>query len=99
MRRQTLAGICVFIGLAVGLGLSFTTLTLPFGLSTLALSLLVIPILLLVMTPLNERLLARRGRNLDDEERHELKDADMISLRRTEKTEEDHIRYYDRRSR
>ena len=96
MRRQTLAAVCVFIGVALGLGLSFTTLSLPFGLSPFVLSLIVIPILVLVLTPLNERWLAKRGRDLDDEERHEIKDADIISLRRTEKTEEDYVRFYDK---
>jgi hypothetical protein len=97
MRNQTLAGICVALAVAVGLGLRLMGITLPLGLSPFAVSLVLVPVLLVVLTPLNKRLLASKGRDLEMEERHDNEEADVISLRAREKREEDSIRYYDKR--
>lgn len=97
MRRQTLAGLCIAVALLIGSGLTFIGLRLPFGLSPFAIGLLLIPVLIVPLTILNDRLLNVKGRDLDREERHEIEDADIISLRPREESEADHYRYYDGR--
>ncbi len=97
MRNQTLAGICVFFGIAVGVGMWSLGYSMPFGLSPFVSTLIVVPLLLLILTPLNHRLLKARGRNLEEEQRHELAESEMITLQRQEKSEADSYRIYDGR--
>src|SRR5258705_13395148 len=96
MRKQTLAGFCVFLGVAIGFGLWWVGLSLPLGFHPLVISLIVVPILLVLLTPLNNRLAKARGRDFEIEDRHEIEEAGVISLRPRDKTPEDSYRYYDK---
>ena len=96
MRRQTLAGICVFVSIAVGLGLWWAVPSLPLGLPPVAVGVILAPVLVVLLTPLNNRLMKARGRDFEIEELHENEEAGVISLRPREKNPEDSYRYYDK---
>jgi len=99
MRSQTLAGICVFLAIGIGCGLWLLGLSLPRGVSPLAVSLVLVPVFMVILIPLNNRLLKSRERDLEIEKRHENEDAGVISLRAREKRPEDDIRFFDSRPR
>ena len=84
MRKRTLTGVCVFLAIAVILGLRIVGLSIPFGLSPLVVGFVLVPILMVPLTFLNKPLLAwrkQRGRDIEDEERYEDDASGIISLR------------------
>jgi hypothetical protein len=90
MRKQTLASICVFLSLSIVYLLPFLAdprgINLPLlGLvSPMVASFLLVPILLIPLTAINQYILAWRkanGRDIQEEEKHEFGEADIISLR------------------
>ena len=90
MRKKPLAGLCFLLSFVIVYGLNFLArsngLWVPFpGLvSHLVASLILAPILLIPIAMLNQPLLAwrkKRGRDIEEEEKHEIVEADIISLR------------------
>jgi hypothetical protein len=98
MRKKTLAGLCSILAIAVVFGLSFAGVKVPFGLGALVALLVLMPLLVVALTPLNKRLLAwrkARGRDIEEEEKFEREAADIISIRPKSQAEieEDQKRY------
>jgi hypothetical protein len=90
MRKTTLTGFSVLLSLVIVYGLSFFAVSnglwVPFdGLVThLVASLALAPLLLIPLARLNRLLLAwrkQRGRDIEEEEKHEILESDIISLR------------------
>ena len=84
MRKKTLAGLCSILTFGVVFGLSFAGIRLPFGLGPLVAFLVLMPLLVVALTPLNKRLLAwrkARGRDIEEEEKYEREGAGIISIR------------------
>jgi hypothetical protein len=90
MRKQTLVSVCFILALAIVVGLKWLAssqgIHLPMiGLvSPLIASFIFVPLLLIPLTAINQRILAWRkthGRDIEAEEKHEFGDADIISLR------------------
>ena len=90
MRKRTLAGLCFFLSFVIVYGLNYLAglygVRVPFmGLvSHIVASLVLAPILLILLVRLNRPLLAwrkRRGRDIEEEEKHEILESDIISLR------------------
>lgn len=90
MRKKTLSSVCFILGL--GIVFVFNTVArsqgikLPFVgiVSPLIASFIVVPLLLVPLVAINQRILAWRkihGRDIEEEEKHEFDDADIISLR------------------
>jgi hypothetical protein len=88
MRKQTLTGLCFIIALAMMYGFSF--LMRSFGyeanlgpVSHIFYAALLTPLMLVAFTRLNRPLLAwrkTRGRDIEEEQRHEIEGSDIISL-------------------
>jgi hypothetical protein len=98
MRNKTLAGLCLVLTFGVVFGLSFAGIRLPFGLGAVVGSLVLVPLLMVALTPLNKRLLAwrkARGRDIEEEEKYEREGAGIISIRPKSQAEieEDKRRY------
>ena len=90
MRKRTLGNVCFILALvilvAVKLLASSQGIHLPVVgfVSPLIASFILVPLLLIPLTAINQRILAwrkARGRDIEAEERHEFDDADIISLR------------------
>lgn len=90
MRKRTLAGVSFFLSFVIIYGFTYVVASygfrMPFmGLvSHLVASLIFAPILLIPLSRLNQSLLAwrkGRGRDIELEEKHEIGDSDIISLR------------------
>jgi hypothetical protein len=90
MRKRTLAGLSFLLSFAIVYGINLLArsngLWVPFpGLvSHLVASLILAPILLIPVARLNRPLLAwrkERGRDIEEEEKHEIVESDIISLR------------------
>jgi hypothetical protein len=90
MRKQSLAGLSLFLSLVVVYGLNYAAgsygLGLPYdGLVSHAVSSLILaPILMIPLARLNRLLLAwrkKRGRDIEEEEKYEIAESDIISLR------------------
>ena len=82
MRKTTLAGLSALLAYAIVFGLPFVGVSIPFLLSPLIAGLLLSPVLLVLLTPLNKYLLAwrkARGRDIEEEEKYE--HDGVISLR------------------
>ena len=98
MRNKTLAGLCSLLMFGVLFGLRFAGVRVPFGLGALVALLILVPLLVVALTPLNKRLLAWRkahGRDIEEEEKYEREGADIISIRPKSQAEieEDKKRY------
>ena len=90
MRKQTLGSVCLSLSLAIyyffvyfadsrGIHLPFVGLVSP-----MVASFIIMPLLLVHLTALNQYILAWRkanGRDIVEEEKHEFGEADIISLR------------------
>src|ERR1043165_4994560 len=90
MRKQTLGSVCFILSLAVvcllkslaraqGLHLPLIGLVSP-----LFASIIIVPLLIIPLTALNQYILAwrkARGRDIEEEEKYEFEESDMISLR------------------
>ena len=90
MRKRTLTGLSVFISFVIVHTLNFLAgsygLWTPFGglVSHLVDFLILAPIFLIPLVTLNRPLLAwrkQRGRDIEEEEKHEIVESDIISLR------------------
>lgn len=90
MRKKTFAGLCVILTVATVLGLKVVAgsyaVRLPlFGnLSPLIAAVIILPVLFTSLGAVNQYVLAWRkahGRDIQEEEKHEFEDADLISLR------------------
>jgi hypothetical protein len=90
MRRRTLAGVCFILAVAIVYLLRWVAasqgvrLPLIGYLSPLIASFIIVPLLLIPLSAINQRILAWRkahGRDIQLEEKHEFDDAGIISLR------------------
>jgi hypothetical protein len=90
MRKRSLGSLCLLLSLVIVYGLNYTAGSSGLGLAiegpvTVALcAMLLAPILLIPLTRLNRLLLAwrkTRGRDIEEEEKYEIGDSDIISLR------------------
>lgn len=90
MRKKTIAGVSFLLSLAIVYSLAMLArsqgLRLPFTgvVSTLVVSLVLAPVVVVLLNRLNRPLLEWRkecGRDIEEEERHEIGDTDFISLR------------------
>jgi hypothetical protein len=90
MRKKTLAGLSFLLSFVIVYGLNFLARSngfwVPFSgiVSHLVASLILAPILLIPLARLNRPLLAwrkERGRDIEEEEKHEIVESDIISLR------------------
>lgn len=104
MRKQTLVAVCFMLAFAViyllralahsqGIRLPIVGVVSPF-----IASLIIVPLLLIPLTALNRYLLAWRkahGRDIEEEEKHEFAESDIISLKPRQSHEEpsSHQRY------
>ena len=82
MRKSTLIGLSALLAYAIVFGLLFAGIRIPFGLSHVFGGLLLTPLLLVLLTPVNKYLLAwrkARGRDIEEEEKYE--HDGVISLR------------------
>lgn len=101
MRKQTLASVCFILSLAVVYLLNSLArsqgIHLPvIGLvSPLIASFIVVPLLLIPMTALNKYIVAWRkahGRDIEEEEKYEFAESDIISLKPRQPHEEPSFR-------
>jgi hypothetical protein len=84
MRKRTLAGVCSVLALTIVLAMGFLRVKTPHNIPFYVIYLVAMPVLLVPLTVLNKRLLAwrkARGRDIEDEEKYEIEEADIISLR------------------
>jgi hypothetical protein len=84
MRKSTLASVCSVLALLIVLAMGFFRVKTPHNIPFFVIYLALMPLLSVAMAPLNKRLLAwrkARGRDLKEEERYEIEEADIISLR------------------
>jgi hypothetical protein len=84
MRKKTLAGLCSLLTFAVLFGLRFAGVRVPFGFGAFVALLVLMPLVVVALTPLNKRLLAwrkARGRDIEEEEKYEREGAGIISIR------------------
>ncbi len=90
MRKKTLSSVCFILGLGIIFLLRFLALSqgihLPFigYVSPMIAAFIIVPLLLIPLTALNQYVLAwrkERGRDIEEEEKHEFDEADIISLR------------------
>jgi hypothetical protein len=90
MRKRTLSGICFILALAIIYVLRWVAssqgIRLPLigYVSPLIASFVFVPLLLIPLTALNQYVLAwrkARGRDIEEEEKHEFDEAAIISLR------------------
>lgn len=104
MRRQTLISVCFTLAFAVVVVLrllaSSQGIRLPLiGLVTpLIASSILVPLLLIPLTALNQYILAWRkkhGRDIEEEEKYEFRESDIISLKPRQSYEEPSYRKYD----
>ena len=90
MRKRTLGSVCFMLAFGLVIGLRWLAssqgIRLPLvGLvSPLMAALIIVPLLIIPLTAINQRILAwrkERGRDIELEEKHEFDEADIISLR------------------
>ena len=85
MRWKLLPGVSALISVSVLILLNLFHIRIPFGLSPFLIFWVLGPLLMIPLTALNGKLLAwrkQRGRDIEEEERHENDGTDFISLRR-----------------
>ena len=84
MRKRTLAALSSLLALLIVLAMGFFRVKTPHNIPFFVIYLVLMPLLSVALTPLNKRLLAwrkARGRDLEEEEKYEIEEADIISLR------------------
>jgi hypothetical protein len=84
MKKSALASVCSVIALLIVLAMGFFRVKTPHNIPFFVIYLVLMPVLSVGLTPLNRRLLAwrkARGRDLNEEEKYEIEEADVISLR------------------
>ncbi|MDX6404988.1 MAG: hypothetical protein QOH70_2443 [Blastocatellia bacterium] len=84
MRKRTLASVCSGLGLLVVLAMGVFHVKTPHNIPFFVIYLVATPLLSVALAPFNKRLLAwrkKRGRDVDEEEKYEIEEAGIISLR------------------
>ena len=84
MRKRTLAAVCSVLALLIVLAMGFFRVKTPHNIPFILMYVVLMPLMSLVLTPLNKCLLAwrkARGRGIPDEENYEIKAAGIIGLR------------------
>ena len=84
MRKSALASVCSVLALLIVLAMGFFRVKTPHNIPFFVIYLVLMPLLSVASAPLNKRLLAwrkARGRDLEEEEKHEIEEAGIISLR------------------
>ena len=84
MRKRTLAALGSLLALLIVLAMGFFRVKTPHNIPFFVIYLVLMMLLSVAMTTLNKHLLAwrkARGRDIEDEERSEIEEADIISLR------------------
>ncbi|MDX6384969.1 MAG: hypothetical protein QOK48_2542 [Blastocatellia bacterium] len=84
MRKSTLAIVCSVLALLVMLAMGFFRIKTPHNIPFFVIYIMAMPLFNIALTPLNRRLLAwrkARGRDLEEEEKYEIEEAGIISLR------------------
>jgi hypothetical protein len=90
MRKQTLASVCIILSIAIVFLLrtlaSSQGINLPLAglVSPIVAAFIIVPLLLVPLTAINQSILAWRkanGRDIEEEEKHEFDEAGIISLR------------------
>jgi hypothetical protein len=84
MRKRSLAAVSSLLALLIVLAMGFFRVKTPHNIPFFVIYLVLMPILSVALTPLNKHLLAwrkARGRDVGDEQRYEIAEADIISLR------------------
>lgn len=99
MRKRTLAICCSLLAFGILIAFKVLEFTVPVGLAPLIVFLVLVPLLMVPMGLLNERLLAwrkERGRDIEEEEKYEREGAGIISIRPKSQAEieEDEKRYH-----
>lgn len=104
MRKRTLLGVCFFLAFAIvfllRLLVSSRGIHLPLVgfVSPLIASFIIVPLLLIPLTVVNQYILAWRkkhGRDIEAEEKHEFAESNIISLRPRQSYEEPSYRKYE----
>jgi hypothetical protein len=84
MRKSTLAIVCSVLAMLVMLAMGFFRVKTPHNIPFFVIYIVSMPLLNIALTPLNRRLLAwrkTRGRDVEEEEKYEIEEAGIISLR------------------
>lgn len=81
MRKRTLSAVCSVLALLIVLAMGFFRVKTPHNIPFFVIYLVLMPLLSVALTPLNRRLSAWRGRDIDEEEKYEIEEADVITLR------------------
>jgi len=84
MRKSALASVCSVLALLIVLAMGLFRVKTPHNIPFFVIYLVLMPLLSFAMTPLNKRLLAwrkARGRDLEEEQKHEIRETGIISLR------------------
>ena len=84
MKKRTLAAFCSVLALLIVLAMGVFRVKTPHNIPFFVIYLALMPVLSVVLTPLNKRWLAwrkGRGREPQDEEKYEIEGVDIISLR------------------
>jgi hypothetical protein len=85
MKWKLLPGVSALISALVLILLNLFHIRIPLGLWPFLIFLVLAPLLMIPLTPLNKKLLAwrkQRGRDIEEEEQFEIDGTDFISLRR-----------------
>ena len=96
MRKRTLAGVCSVLALVIVLAMGFLRVKTSHNIPFLVIYLVLMPLLVVPITAVNKRLLAwrkARGRDIEEEERYEIEEAGVISLRPPSKASADTERH------
>ena len=98
MRKRTLALCCSIAAIGILIAVSLLEFRVPFGLAPLIVFLVFVPLLMVLLGPVNKRLLAwrkKRGRDIEEEALYEREGAGIISIRPKSQAEieEDEQRY------
>ncbi|MDX6527978.1 MAG: hypothetical protein QOH41_268 [Blastocatellia bacterium] len=84
MRKRTLASVCSGLALLVVIAMGVFHVKTPHNIPFFVIYLVAVLLLSVALAPLNKRLLAwrkARGRDLEEEEKYEIEEAGIISLR------------------
>lgn len=81
MRESTLASLCSVLALLIVLAMGFFRVKTPHNIPFFVIYLGLMPLLSIGLRPLNKRLLTWRKARADEEEKYEIEEADIISLR------------------
>lgn len=85
MRKRTLAGVCSVLALVIVLAMGFLRVKTPHNIPFFVIYLVAMPLLLLPLTAVNKKKVLAwrkaRGRDIEEEEKYEIEEADVISLR------------------